>query len=55
MAVIYGSGEDCLDAGAFVSRYNTYLNIAVALQNHATKTQGAGSAVVEHRSFITTI
>jgi hypothetical protein len=35
-----GSGEDCLDAGAFVERYNTFLNIAAPLQDHATKTEG---------------
>jgi hypothetical protein len=37
---LQGSGEDCLDAGAFVERYNTFLNIAAPLQDHATKTAG---------------
>jgi hypothetical protein len=33
-----GYANDCADAGAFVERYSTFVNISNALQTHATKT-----------------
>jgi hypothetical protein len=35
-----GYGNDCDNAGLFVMRYNTFYGMTVAVQNHATKTNG---------------
>jgi hypothetical protein len=38
--IISGAGEDCIEGGSFVERYNVFINIPAAFQGHATKSEG---------------